>query len=120
MASQQSSRELIADRYASALYEYSTETKCVDQVLSDLLKIQDYIKHNNDFKLLIKSPLISSNEKMNRFTFMRIKNILYSKSKFILGFVKLRTLSMKLLALVASLSKESTLTLSFRDIAALW
>ena len=65
MATQQSSRELIADRYASALYEYSTETKCVDQVLSDLLKIQDYIKHNNDFKLLIKSPLISSNEKMN-------------------------------------------------------
>ena len=65
MTSQQSSSELIADRYASALYEYSTETKCVDQVLSDLLKIQDYIKHNNDFKLLIKSPLISSNEKMN-------------------------------------------------------
>ena len=30
-----------------------------------MLKIQDYIKHNNDFKLLIKSPLISSNEKMN-------------------------------------------------------
>ena len=46
MTSQQSSSELIADRYASALYEYSTETKCVDQVLSDLLKIQDYIKHN--------------------------------------------------------------------------
>ena len=65
MVSQQSSRELIADRYASALYELSAETKCVDEVLKDLLMIQYYIKHNNDLKLLIKSPLISSNEKMN-------------------------------------------------------
>jgi len=65
VASQQSSRELIADRYASALYELSVETKCVDEVLNDFLIIQNYIKRNNDLKLLIKSLLISSNEKMN-------------------------------------------------------
>ena len=65
MVSQQSSRELIADRYASALYDLSSEAKCVDEVLNDLLIIQDYIEQNNDFKLLIKSPLISSSEKMS-------------------------------------------------------
>ena len=65
MVSQQSSREHIADKYASAFYELSSEGKCVDEVLNDLLVIQDYIKQNNDFNLLIKSPLISSNEKLN-------------------------------------------------------
>ena len=64
MVSQQSSRELIADRYASALYELSAETKCVDEVLKDLLTIQEYIEQNNDFNLLIRSPLITSNEKL--------------------------------------------------------
>ena len=64
MASQQSLTDLIADRYASALYELSSEAKCIDEILNDLLTIQEYIKHNNDFKLLIKSPLIQSNEKM--------------------------------------------------------
>lgn len=65
MASQQSSRELIADRYASALYELSSEAKCTDEVLNDLLKIKNYINQSSDFKLLIKSPLISAGEKMN-------------------------------------------------------
>ena len=65
MVSQQSSREHIADKYASAFYELSSEGKCVDEVLNDLLVIQDYIKQNNDFNLLIKSPLITSNEKLN-------------------------------------------------------
>ena len=65
MASQQSSRELIADRYASALYELSSKNKCIDEVLNDLLTIEDYNIQNNDFNLLIKSPLITSNEKLN-------------------------------------------------------
>ena len=65
MASQQSSRELIADRYASALYELSSEDQCTDEVLNDLLKIKNYINQSSDFKLLIKSPLIPASEKMN-------------------------------------------------------
>ena len=64
MASQHSSNELIADRYASALYELSSEVKCVDKVLEDLLTLQEYIKQNKDFNLLIKSPLIASSEKL--------------------------------------------------------
>ena len=64
MASQNSSSELIADRYASALYELSAEAKCVDIILKDLLTIKEYITHNNDFNLLIRSPLITSIEKL--------------------------------------------------------
>jgi len=64
VASQQSSTDLIADRYASALYELSSENKCVDKVLNDLINIQELIKQNKDFNLLIKSPLISSKEKL--------------------------------------------------------
>ena len=65
MVSQQSSRELIADRYASALYELSSDAKCIDEVSKDLLMLQEYIKQNDDFNLLIKSPLIASNEKLS-------------------------------------------------------
>ena len=64
MASQNFSSELIADRYALALYELSVEDKCVDSVLENLLTIKEYIKRNNDFNLLIKSPLITSIEKL--------------------------------------------------------
>ena len=65
MVSQKSSRDHIADRYASALYELSSEGKCIDEVLKDLLMIENYIKQNKDLNLLIKSPLIISNEKLS-------------------------------------------------------
>ena len=42
MASQKSTENLIADRYASALYELSSEKKCVDEVLSDLQILKKY------------------------------------------------------------------------------
>ena len=64
MSSQQSIGNLIADRYASALYELSSETNCVDEVLSDLKIINKHINQNKDFRLLIRSPLITSSEKL--------------------------------------------------------
>ena len=64
MASQKSTENLIADRYGIALYELSSEKKCVDEVLSDVKIIEKYINQNKDFKLLIKSPLIASSEKL--------------------------------------------------------
>ena len=106
MASQQSSRELIADRYASALYELSAETKCVDEVLKDLLMIQYYIKHNNDLKLLIKSPLISSNEKMNI-----VKKILSDHSPNILtsNFIKVISHNKRINFLPIIISRYNTI-----------
>ena len=64
MTSQQSTENLIADRYAYALYELSSEKKCVDEVLSDLQIFKEYINQNKDLKLLINSPLIASSEKL--------------------------------------------------------
>ena len=63
MSSQISSGNLIANRYASALYELATELKNVDAVLNNLKFLQNGIKENKDLKLLVKSPLIASNEK---------------------------------------------------------
>jgi len=64
VATQLSSSNLIAERYASALYDLSLEAKCVDLVLSDLLIIQKYIDQNNDLNLLVISPLIASSAKL--------------------------------------------------------
>ena len=64
MASQKSTENLIADRYGIALYELASEKKCVDEVLSDVQIIEKYINQNKDFKLLIRSPIITSSEKL--------------------------------------------------------
>ncbi len=64
MTSQLASGDLISDRYASALYELSSENKAVNFVLNDLTALQKIINQNNDLKLLIKTPLISSKDKL--------------------------------------------------------
>ena len=67
MASQLSSGDLISDRYASALYDLVAEKKIVDPVLEDLTFLQKCILENKDLKLLVKSPLIISSDKLNIF-----------------------------------------------------
>ena len=63
MASQLISGDLISDRYASALYDLASASKEVDWVLKDLETLKKIILENNDLKLLVKSPLIASNDK---------------------------------------------------------
>ena len=67
MTSQLSSGDLISDRYASALYDLAAEKKVVDLVLEDLRFLQKCIQENKDLKLLAKSPLITSSDKLNIF-----------------------------------------------------
>ena len=88
MASQLSSGDLISDRYASALYDLASEKKLVDTVLDDLLFIQSMIKNNKDLKLVIKSPLIKSNDKL-----IILQNILKSKKPNELSSTFLKVLS---------------------------
>ena len=88
MASQLSSGDLISDRYASALYELASEKKLVDVVLDDLLFIQSMIKNNKDLKLVIKSPLIKSNDKLEI-----LQNILKSKNQNELSSTFIKVLS---------------------------
>ena len=88
MASQLSSGDLISDRYASALYDLASEKKLVDVVLDDLLFIQSMIKNNKDLKLVIKSHLIKSNDKLEI-----LQNILKSKNPNELSSTFLKVLS---------------------------
>ncbi|MFL2510203.1 MAG: F0F1 ATP synthase subunit delta [Alphaproteobacteria bacterium] len=88
MASQLSSGDLISDRYASALYDLASEKKLVDAVLDDLLFIQSMIKNNKDLKLVVKSPLIKSNDKL-----VILQNILKSKKPNELSSTFLKVLS---------------------------
>ena len=67
MTSQLSSSDLISDRYASALYDLAAEKNIVDSVLDDLTFLQKFIQENKDLKLLVKSPLIISSDKLNIF-----------------------------------------------------
>ena len=64
MTSQLVSGDLISDRYASAIYDLALENKAVDLVLKDLETLKTLIQGNKELNLLIKSPLIASNDKL--------------------------------------------------------
>lgn len=64
MASKKISIDLLADRYASALYDLANEQNCVDKVIKDLENIKIYYNENKKFALMINTPLISPNEKL--------------------------------------------------------
>ena len=65
MASKLASGDLIADRYASALYDLAVDSKSVDPVLVDLTLLQTMLNDHKDLHLVIKSPLIASADKLD-------------------------------------------------------
>ena len=67
MASQLASGDLVSDRYASALYDLAAEKKLVDPVLGDLSNLKNILKDNKELSLVVKSPLITSIDKLNIF-----------------------------------------------------
>ena len=67
MASQLASGDLVSDRYASALYDLASEKKLVDPVLEDLSNLKNILKDNKELSLVVKSPLITSIDKLNIF-----------------------------------------------------
>ena len=67
MTSQLASGNLISDRYASALYDLAAEKKVIDPVLNDLSNLKKILKDNKELNLVIKSPLITSPDKLNIF-----------------------------------------------------
>ena len=64
MASQFASGNLVSDRYASALYDLAAEKKLVDPVLEDLSNLKNVLKDNKELSLVVKSPLITSIDKL--------------------------------------------------------
>ena len=67
MASQLASGDLVSDRYASALYDLAAEKKLVDPVLDDLSNLKNILKDNKELSLVVKSPLITSIDKLKIF-----------------------------------------------------
>ena len=65
MTSQLASGDLIADRYALALYDLAAEKKLVDPVLNDLTNVKSLLSEHKDLSLVVKSPLINSQDKLN-------------------------------------------------------
>ena len=63
MASKKTSIDLLANRYASAVYDLANEQNCVDKVIKDLENIKIYYNENKKFALMINTPLIYPNEK---------------------------------------------------------
>ena len=64
MASKQTSGNLISNRYASALYDLASENKVIEPVLENLKTLKNIINKNKELRLLVKSPLIDSNDKL--------------------------------------------------------
>jgi F-type H+-transporting ATPase subunit delta len=64
MTPQLASGDLVSDRYASALYDLASEKKIVDFVLENLQSLKKIIDNNKELSMLIKSPLILSNDKL--------------------------------------------------------
>ena len=64
MTSKTTSGDLVSDRYASALYDLASDSNKVDLVLKDLLSIQSLLNENKNLNFVIKSPLISSSDKL--------------------------------------------------------
>ena len=67
MASQLASGDLVSDRYASALYDLAAEKKLVDPVVEDLSNLKNILKDNKELSFVVKSPLITSIDKLNIF-----------------------------------------------------
>ena len=83
MASQLASGDLISDRYASALYDLAAEKKTIDPVLNDLSNLKKILKDNKELNLVIKSPLITSPDKLNIFENLLKKNKCKWTNKYI-------------------------------------
>ena len=75
MASQLASGDLVSDRYASALYDLAAEKKLVDPVVEDLSNLKNILKDNKELSLVVKSPLITSIDKLNIFTKKMVSSV---------------------------------------------
>ena len=54
----------LASRYAKSLIDLSIERNEIEKVYEDMLVLQQIVKGNKDFVLLLKSPVITSDKKI--------------------------------------------------------
>ncbi|MEG1556204.1 MAG: ATP synthase F1 subunit delta [Bacteroidales bacterium] len=75
----------LANRYAKALFQFAIENESLESVNQDLILIKEVLKENRDLRLVIESPIIHPDKKMNIFREIFSEKI----SKISLGFLGL-------------------------------
>ena len=56
--------DVIANRYAEALFQIGEEENKTDNLYNELKEVSSLITTNNDLNNVMKSPLVSKNEKI--------------------------------------------------------
>jgi F-type H+-transporting ATPase subunit delta len=54
----------VAGRYATALFDLAREAEAIDQVASELAGIGDMIEESDDFRRLVRSPVLSAGQQL--------------------------------------------------------
>lgn len=76
---------LIAERYASALYELADEAKALDQVAADLRALRAMIGSSRDFVRLIRSPVLGRADQAKAVTALAEKAGFHDLARKFLG-----------------------------------
>jgi len=63
VATQSNVVSVIAERYASAVYELADEARILDETAADLNSLNDMLDESADLQMLIRSPLIDADAK---------------------------------------------------------
>ena len=58
--------DVIANRYAEALFQIGEEENKTDNLYNELKEVSSLITTNNDLNNVMKSPLVSKNEKIQK------------------------------------------------------
>ena len=56
--------DIIANRYAEALFELSEEENITKEIYNELNNVVDIVKNNKDLDNVLKSPLVAKAEKV--------------------------------------------------------
>ena len=59
---------IVASRYAEALFQVGEETESTDKLYGELKAVVDIVKENKDFSNILRSPLVSKEEKKDLIT----------------------------------------------------
>ena len=59
---------IVASRYAEALFQVGEETDSTDKLYGELKAVVDIVKENKDFSNILRSPLVSKEEKKDLIT----------------------------------------------------
>ena len=59
---------IVASRYAEALFQVGEETDTTDKLYGELKAVVDIVKENKDFSNILRSPLVSKEEKKDLIT----------------------------------------------------